>query len=134
MAKTLALLIMVVLLASCRTVTQYVPVESVRYTSDTLRLTQTRVDSVFVRDSVTLLQRGDTVFLTKYRDRFRYRDHIDTVYRAVVDTARVKVPYPVEKKLTKWQQAKQDVGGMAIGGVAIALCVAVAWLIKKFRK
>ena len=125
---------MVVLLASCRTVTQYVPVESVRYTSDTLRLTQTRVDSVFVRDSVTLLQRGDTVFLTKYRDRFRYRDHIDTVYRAVVDTARVKVPYPVEKKLTKWQQAKQDVGGMAIGGVAIALCVAVAWLIKKFRK
>lgn len=125
---------MVVLLASCRTVTQYVPVESVRYTSDTLRLTQTRVDSVFVRDSVTLLQRGDTVFLTKYRDRFRYRDRIDTVYRAVVDTARVKVPYPVEKKLTRWQQAKQDVGGMAIGGVAIALCVAVAWLIKKFRK
>lgn len=125
---------MVALLTSCRTVTQYVPVESVRYTSDTLRLTQTRVDSVFVRDSVTLLQRGDTVFLTKYRDRFRYRDRIDTVYRAVVDTARVKVPYPVEKKLTRWQQAKQDVGGMAIGGVAIALCVAVAWLIKKFRK
>lgn len=44
------------------------------------------------------------------------------------------VPYPVEKKLTRWEQAKLDVGGMAIGGFALALCIAVVWLIKKFRK
>lgn len=112
----------------------YVPVETVTHHTDTLRLTTLRVDSVFQRDSVSLIQRGDTVFLTKYRDRFRYRDRIDTVYKATVDTARISVPYPVERKLTKWQQTKQDVGGMAIGGLVIAVCVVVIWLIKKFRK
>ncbi len=44
------------------------------------------------------------------------------------------VPYPVEKALTQWEQTKMDFGGMAIGGTAIALCVAVMWLIKKFRR
>lgn len=112
----------------------YVPVETVTHHTDTLRLTTLRVDSVFQRDSVSLIQRGDTVFLTKYRDRFRYRDRIDTVYKATVDTARISVPYPVERKLTKWEKTKQDVGGMAIGGLVIAVCVVVIWLIKKFRK
>ena len=46
----------------------------------------------------------------------------------------IPVPYPVERKLTRWEQTKLDVGGMAIGGFAIALCIAVVWLIKKFRK
>lgn len=46
----------------------------------------------------------------------------------------IPVPYPVEKKLTRWEQTKLDVGGMAIGGFAIALCIAVVWLIRKFRK
>lgn len=46
----------------------------------------------------------------------------------------IPVPYPVEKPLSRWEQTKMDLGGMAIGGLIIALCVAVAWLIKKFRK
>lgn len=46
----------------------------------------------------------------------------------------IPVPYPVEKKLTRWEQAKLDVGGMAIRGSALALCIAVVWLIKKFRR
>ncbi len=46
----------------------------------------------------------------------------------------IPVPYPVEKPLSRWEQTKMDFGGMAIGGLIIALCVAVAWLIKKFRK
>lgn len=127
-----AILLLILLLCSCSRKI-YVPTEKTVYHTDTLRLTQLRVDSVFMRDSVSLIQRGDTVFLTKYRDRFRYRDRIDTVYKATVDTARISVPYPVERKLTKWEQTKQDVGGMAIGGLVIAVCVAVIWLIKKFR-
>ena len=51
-----------------------------------------------------------------------------------VKTDSIPVPYPVEKKLTRWEQTKLDVGGMAIGGFAIALCIAVVWLIRKFRK
>lgn len=122
-----------ILLCSCsRRV--YVPVETVRHNTDTLRLTALRVDSVFMHDSIAVMLRGDTVYITKYRDRFRYRTHTDTVYKAVIDTARISVPYPVERQLSRWEQTKMDFGGMAIGGIAIAVCIAVIWLIKKFRK
>ena len=46
----------------------------------------------------------------------------------------IPVPYPVEKPLSRWEQTKMDFGGIAFGGVAVALCIAVVWLIRKFRK
>lgn len=44
------------------------------------------------------------------------------------------VPYPVERELSRWERVKMDFGGLALGGVAAALCIAVVWLIRKFRK
>lgn len=120
-------------LCSCKT-TEYIPVETVHYSTDTLRIVQQQRDSVYLHDSVAVVQRGDTVFKTRYRDRVHYRDRVDTVYRAIIDTARIEVPYPVEKQLSGWEQTKMDFGGMAIGGVVIAVCIAVLWLIKRFRK
>lgn len=46
----------------------------------------------------------------------------------------VDKPYPVEKPLTRWQQAKMDFGGVAMGGTAVALAFIIIWLIKKFKK
>ncbi len=46
----------------------------------------------------------------------------------------ILVPYPVERSLTRWEQTKMDFGGFALGGIAVALCIAVVWLIMKFRK
>lgn len=132
-AVTAIAAVAVAVLCSCMT-TKYVPVETVRYSTDTLRTVQLRWDSIFLHDSVAVIQRGDTVFQTRYRDRVRYRDQIDTVYRAVIDTARIAVPYPVEKQLSRWEQTKMDFGGMAIGVLIIVVCIAVLWLINKFRK
>ena len=111
----------------------YVPVEKTTFHTDTIRQIAYRVDTVMVRDSVAVMAKGDTVWVTKYRDRFRYVNTADTVYKAVVDTARIEVPYPVERQLTKWQQAKMDIGGIAIGIIVVALCAAVVWLARKFR-
>lgn len=44
------------------------------------------------------------------------------------------VPYPVERELSRWESIKMDFGGFAIGAVAAVICVAVVWLIRKFRK
>lgn len=44
------------------------------------------------------------------------------------------VPYPVERELSRWEAIKMDFGGVALGAVAAVICVAVVWLIKKFRK
>lgn len=126
-------LVLALALCGCTTTTKYVPVERVTHHTDTVRELAVRIDSVMTRDSVAVYIRGDTVFMTKWRDRFRYSERVDTVYRSVADSIRVPQPYPVERKLTAWEQTKMDFGGWALAAVGI-LAVAVAWLAKRQRK
>lgn len=123
-------------LASCRSVrTVYVPSESVARSTDTLKVNSLRVDSVMVRDSVSLAVRGDTVFLTRWRDRFRFRTVSDTVYMAKTDSVRVQVHYPVETEphLSAWQKIKLNLGGYALGAFALSLTALVIFIVWKLR-
>ena len=121
----------VVGLCGCRSV-KYVPVESVRTEY------RDRINTEYVVDSVTdtrfVFVKGDTV--VAYRDRVKWRDREvhDSIYINKTDT--IRVPYPVERKLSKWEKAKMDFGGIAFGGViAAAVVIALlAWLARKRRK
>ena len=85
--------------------------------TDTLR------DSVWVerthieRDSVTVFQRGDTV----YRDRWRtiYKDNARGVERDRVvikhDTIQVARDVVIERKPSRWAQMKRDVVVLCVG-------------------
>ena len=132
--KQIALFICLLVLASGCSRKVYAPVESAVSRTDTVYSAKVRVDSVIIRDSVSVFQKGDTVMITKYRDRYRVKELTDTVYQSAIDSVKISVPYPVERELSRWERTKMDFGGMAIGALVIALCVAVAWLIKKFRK
>lgn len=132
--KQIALFICLLILATGCSRKVYVPVESVVSRTDTIYSAKVRVDSVIMRDSVAVFQKGDTVTITKYRDRYRVKELTDTVYQSAIDSVKISVPYPVERELSRWERTKMDFGGMAIGALVIALCAAVAWLIKKFRK
>lgn len=128
-----ALAMMLMMLSACSPKTVYVPTVTIR--TDTLYRTALRIDSVILRDSVTIIRRGDTVYLTKYRDRFRYRERIDTLYQSVTDSVEVRVPYPVERKLTRWERTKMELGGWAFGALIVAvLAVVIMWLIYKKRR
>lgn len=126
----LILLLIMYFFCECRT--EYVPIESVRY--DSVMIEKLMRDSVFVRDSVYLKEKGDTVF--KYKDRFVY------VYKNRVDTflaekiREIEVPVPVERKLTWWERVKLEYAEWVIGAlVAIALVYALRqWLARKIRK
>ena len=128
----LFLLGMLILLASavcsCSRV-QYVPVETVR--TDSVYMNKTVRDSVYVMDSV-LVVKGDTV--TEYRWRYIYKhsDKTDTVY--VNRTDSVRVPYPVEKRLSKWQQFKMDVGGYAVVTAIVLVFAIVGYSLYRIRK
>lgn len=115
-----------VMLSGC-TRTTYVPVENVRTEY------KDKVREVHTTDSVTdtrfVYVKGDTVI--DYRDRVKWRDRYVHDTCTVIKTDSIAVPYPVERELTWWQQTKMDFGGMALGAVAVALCVAVVWLLKK---
>ena len=127
-------LVLALALCGCTTTTKYVPVERVTHHTDTVRELAVRIDSVMTRDSVAVYMSGDTVYLTKWRDRFRYSERIDTVYRSVADSIRVPQPYPVERKLTAWEQVKQDAGGWAMAALTVLL-PAAAWIIgRRMRK
>lgn len=126
-------LMMCAVLGSC-TSTRYVPVETVR-TEYRDRVTESvRVDTVALRDSVAVYINGDTVRITRYRDRWRDRVILKRDTLSQVKTDSIAVPYPVERSLTRWEKVKQDAGGIAIGGVLVVLCAAVVWLTRKLRK
>ncbi len=61
----------------------------------------------------------------------------DTVYlpaKEVVVSKKEKVPYPIEKELSKWQQFRLDVGGWAIAFVIVTILVVVGRLVYKLFK
>lgn len=111
---------MLVVLAGCKSI-EYIPVESVR--SEVQYRDRLQRDSIHVLDSVFMLVRGDTVF----RDRYRliYRDKLirDTAYIHKVDS--IQAPYPIEKKLTRWQQMKLELGGWVFAALLIIIAVCI---------
>lgn len=118
-----------VLLASCSSV-KYVPVETVRTeyrTRDSIRY-----DSIYQRDSVYLMFKGDTVY--KYKEKYLYKCLFLNKTDTVIKTDSIQVPYPVEKQLTKWQAIKIELGGWAFGVIIAFALIIVGWLVYKWRK
>lgn len=115
----------------CSCSTQYVPVESVRY--DSVFFAKIQKDSIFVRDSVFIRQKGDTVFKDKFQFVYKYVLQRDTAY--IVRTDSISVPIPVEKKRTRWEQTKIDIAHTAVSLVAIViLCLLMKWMVKRTGK
>ena len=120
-------------LTGCTSV-RYVPVESV--THDSIYISRVERDSIHVHDSIYLevFSKADTVYQTKYVQKVLYRDALrtDTMIVERVDT--IRLPYPVERQLSKWEKIKLDFGGMLMGGIAIfALSAAAMWLLRRKR-
>ena len=129
-----ALLVITVCVAcctSCKTKYVTVPEYHTRYTHNTD--TFLRSDTMFVRDSVIIRMQGDTMIVEK----IRWRDRIIKVYKiktdSVIQRDSIRVPYPVEKSLSKWEQAKMDFGGIAIGGTIAFVVFIVIWIVKRIR-
>lgn len=123
----LAVVTLCCLLCSCRT--QYVTVPE--YHTEYISKTDTFIkrDSIMKHDSVYVSIKGDTVTVEKwsvlYRDRWREKAFHDTI----IKTDSIRVPYPVEKKLTRWQQLKVDLGEYVM--VLLAMLMALYLLRKK---
>ena len=126
----MTILFAVLFLCGCRT--EYVPVELVRY--DSVMIEKLMLDSVFVRDSVYLKEKGDTVY--KYKDRFVYvyKNRVDTFFAEKI--REIEVPVPVERKLTWWEVVKMEwLDRIFAALVIVALYWTIKeWLARKIRK
>ena len=119
----------IVLLTGCKSV-KYVPVETVRF--DTTYINKVQRDSVVRYDSVYVREKGDTVWLEKFRYVYRDKWRTDTLY--VNRTDSVRVPYPVERELGRWERVKMELGGWAFGIIIVAALVVVGWLVYRMRR
>ena len=119
----MTILFAVLFLCGCRT--EFVPIESVRY--DSLMIEKLIRDSVFVRDSVYLKEKGDTVY--KYKDRFVYvyKNRVDTFFAEKIREK--EVPVPVERKLTWWEVVKMEWLDRIFAALII---VALYWNLKEW--
>lgn len=94
-----------------------------------------------VKDSTSVVvdEQGNEKSRSRVMDRYLFIENRDSInyYRALYDSLRsvkadtVQVPVTVEKKLSRWQQVKMDVGGMAMGGFLLLLMVMVWRLARK---
>ena len=111
-------------------------------------------DSVAIHDSIVIIKDDQghikEKLIVRYRDRWHATQDNLTLqrllahYKASNDILRAtkteykEVPIPVEKKLSRWQKIKMDVGGWAIGAMSTFLLAIVGyiviWLLKKYRK
>lgn len=116
----MVVLLLLAMLASCKT-TRYVSVPE--YHKEYINRTDTflRSDTLFRLDSVVIRQQGDTTVIEK----IRWQNRFVNVYKVKTDTIMksdsIRVPYPVERRLSKWEQFKMDVGGWAMGVLALGI-------------
>ena len=119
------------LFSSCTT-TKYVPV--IEHKTDTLIQTNLQRDSIYVHDSITVSQQGDTVRIEKWHTKYVEREVHDTLYQAVHDS--IPQPYPVIKEvpaeLTWWQHFRISLANILLWVVGIvAVVTLVRWWLKQ---
>ena len=110
-----------------------VPVETVR----TEYIHDTRIDSVFVKDSIDRWMKGDTMFIYKEHTKYKYINKTDTVIRIDTIPKIVKVETKsetikeVEVNHIKWyQSALMWIGGVVLLSLIIYLTIKIKALWK----
>ena len=129
--RNVLLFLAVIILTCCKTTerVEYVPVETVK-TEYKDRIVET-YDSVHITDSIYVAVKGDTTLVYKYRDRWKLKLVHDTAY--VNRTDSIRIPYPVEKKLSKWEQFKIDYCGYLMMVILAAFGYIIFRIIRRAR-
>ena len=133
-------------LTGCKT--QYVPIKEVRteyiHSTDTVHKTDTVINTkeTVIRE----VNDGDSAILAQYGIRLKDNERMilflqrelereksqqtESRHDTVIQRDTIPVPYPVEKRLSWWQQQKQDFGEIMLVLLAIA-AFCIFWKYKR---
>ena len=107
----LCTLLLIIIISSCKTTTKVVeiPVETIKkeYIHDT------KIDSIYIRDSIDRWQKGDTLYITKWHTKYKYINKVDTI----VKTDSIPKIMTIEKEVKVnhvywWQNTLMWLGGI----------------------
>ena len=126
MKKLVFIMLAILMLSACKTTTKIVevPVEVVKkeYIHDT------KIDSVYIRDSVDRWQKGDTLYITKWHTKFKYINKVDTIVKTDSIPKIVPVVKEVEvNHISWWQKLLMWLGGITI----VLLIIVITYRVKK---
>lgn len=129
---------------SCKT--EYIPIETSHtehhWHTDSIKevdsVIHERHTTIMQLDSVAMAQYGiqlknaERAWLVKSWELERQIENLQKL-TAIRDTIRdtIQVPYPVEKKLSKWQQTKVDWGGWAMLGVLVVIILFFVFALRR---
>ena len=116
--KKLALIVIAILLFSaCRTITKTieVPVEIPIEVVKKEYIHDTKIDSIYIRDSIDRWQKGDTLYITKWHTKFKYINKVDTIVKT--DSIPKIVPVVKEVEVNHiywWQKSLMYIGVLVV--------------------
>lgn len=116
-----------VMMCSSCTRTVYVPQTSIQH--DSIYITKVKKDSVYLRDSVYIHEKNDTVFLEKWHTKYIERLSTDTLYIEKSDT--IREAYPVEKPLSYSEKVWMKVGQFGTILLSMVIVVVLGYLFRK---
>lgn len=124
-----AIAIGLLVLASCSRTT-YVPVETVRTEYVNREVEKLVTDTI--NNTRVVYVKGDTVIDLRDRERVRRVELHDTLVVERNDT--IREPYPVERRLSRWEQTKMDLGGIALGVLVVAIIWVAVWMVRAYKR
>lgn len=134
MKKLVFIVITILLFSACRTITKTieVPVEIPVEVVKKEYIYDTKIDSVYIRDSVDRWQKGDTLYITKWYTKFKYINKVDTIVKTDSIPKIVPVVKEVEVNHIYWWQKSLMYIGVLV--VIILLSIIGFKLYKLIRK
>lgn len=132
-------IIIIVLLSLSGCKTQYIPVETIRTEYQNHTDTIHRTDSI-VREKETIIREADSALVAQLGLQLKDNEKAILILKrelerqtnkefehstdTVVKTDSIQVPYPVEKKLSKWEEIK-----MLTGEVSMVFCLFLVFVV-----
>ena len=130
MKKLVFIVITILLFSACRTITKTIEVPVEIRVEDVKKeyIHDTKIDSIYIRDSIDRWQKGDTLYITKWHTKFKYINKVDTIVKTDSIPKIVSVVKEVEVNHIYWWQKTL----MWVGGI-LSTCIIIS-LIHKLKK
>lgn len=130
MRKILFLLFMTLLLGSCKVKEKIVEVPIPQIKTEIKYIDKIKYDSIYLKDSVYIIQKGDTIYNNKVAYRYKYKYLKDTIIVNEIDTI-IKLQKVTEIKVKNQLNVVQKIL-MYIGLFSLLMFIIIIY--KHFKK
>lgn len=130
MRKILFLLFMTLLLGSCKVKEKIVEVPIPQIKTEIKYIDKVKYDSIYLKDSVYIIQKGDTIYNNKVAYRYKYKYLKDTIIVNKTDTI-IKLQKVTEIKVKNQLNVVQKIL-MYIGLLSLLMFIIIIY--KHFKK